>query len=146
MTDDFAEAGWGEEPPVSRISGTGRTGWVVAVSLLAPFAVIELGDVVAFEDGNTTEAEIESHGQTPDGKLIYPEKNFREVYGARACKTIVSLMRAKTADILEGFGIDVLPAEEWQKPAPWLRGTEETLIGLDGKAIRVLDAFFFESL
>jgi hypothetical protein len=43
MTDDFAEAGWGEEPPVSRISGTGRTGWVVAVSLLVPFAVIELG-------------------------------------------------------------------------------------------------------
>ena len=37
--------GWGEEPPVSRISGSGRTGWVVAVSLLAPFAVIELGDM-----------------------------------------------------------------------------------------------------
>jgi hypothetical protein len=49
MTDDFAEAGWGEEPPVSRISGSGRTGWVVAVSLLAPFAVIELGDMVTFE-------------------------------------------------------------------------------------------------
>jgi hypothetical protein len=24
MTDDFAEAGWGEEPTVSRISGSGR--------------------------------------------------------------------------------------------------------------------------
>jgi len=36
MTDDFAEAGWREEPPVGRISGTGKTG--VAVSLLAPFA------------------------------------------------------------------------------------------------------------
>jgi hypothetical protein len=85
----------------------------------------------------------------PDGIVEMPldpdKKNFREVYGARACKTIVSL-RAKTADILEGFGIAVLPAEEWQKPAPWLRGTEETLIGLDRKAIRVLDAFFFESL
>jgi hypothetical protein len=144
MTDDFAEAGWGEEPPVSRISGSGRTGWVVAVSLLAPFAVIELGDMVTFEDGSTTEAEIESFGQTADGELIDPEKNFREVYGARACRTIVSL-RAKIAEILEGFGIAVLPAEEWQKPAPWLRGTEGTLIG-DGKAIRVLDAFFFESL
>jgi hypothetical protein len=144
MTDDFAEAGRGEEPP-GRISGTGRTGWVVAVSLLAPFAVIELGDVVAFEDGNTTEAEIESYGQTPDGELIDPEKNFREVYGVRAYKTIVSL-RAKIADILEKLGIAVLPAEEWQKAAPWLRGTEETLIGLDGKAVRVLDAFFFESL
>jgi hypothetical protein len=145
MTNDFAEAGWGEEPPVSRISGTGRAGWVVAVSLLAPFAVIELGDMVAFEDGNTTEAEIESSGQTPDGERIDPEKIFREVYGTRAYKTIVSL-RAKIADILEGFGITVLPAEEWRKPAPWLRGSEETLVGLGGRAIRVLDAFFFESL
>ncbi|MGH9627369.1 MAG: hypothetical protein ACRD7E_03265 [Bryobacteraceae bacterium] len=40
----------------------------------------------------------------------------------------------------------MLPVEEWRKPAPWLRRTEETLIGLDGKAIRVLEAFFFESL
>jgi hypothetical protein len=42
---------------------------VVAVSLLVPFAVIELGDRVAFEDGSTTEAEIESYGQTADGEL-----------------------------------------------------------------------------
>jgi len=35
---------------------------VVAVSLLAPFAVIELGEVVVFEDGSTTEAEIEPYG------------------------------------------------------------------------------------
>lgn len=145
MTDDFAEAGWGEDPPVSRIPGSGRTGWVVAVSLLAPFAVIELGDTVAFEDGSTTEAEIESYGQTADGERVDPEENFRKVYGAQAYKTIMRL-RAKIADILEGFGIIVLPAEEWRKPAPWLRGTEETLIGLDGKAIRVLDAFFFESM
>jgi hypothetical protein len=55
-------------------------------------------------------------------------------------------LRAKIADILERFGIAVLPAEDWRKPAPWLRGTEETLIWMDGKAIRALDAFFFESL
>ena len=145
MTDDFAEAGWGEDPPVSRIPGRGRTGWVVAVSLLAPFAIIELGDMVTFEDGSTTEAEIESCGQTADGERVDPEENFRKVYGARTYKTIVTL-RAKIAAILDGFGITVLPAEEWRKPAPWLRGTEETLIGLDGKAIRVLDAFFFESV
>ncbi|PYT24176.1 MAG: hypothetical protein DMG57_29640 [Acidobacteria bacterium] len=144
LTDDFAEAGWGEDPPVSRIPGRGRTGWVVAVSLLAPFAVIELSDTVAFEDGSRTEAEIESYGQTA-GERVAPEENFREVYGAQAYKTIVSL-RVKIADILEGFGITVLAAEEWRKPAPWLQGTEETLIGLDGKAIRVPDAFFFESL
>jgi hypothetical protein len=141
MTDDFAEAEWGEEPPVSRISGSGRTGWVVAVSLVAPFAVIELGDMVTFEDGSTTEPEIESCSQTADGELVDPEKDFRGVYGARAYKTIVSL-RAKIAHILEKFGIAVLSAEEWRKPAPWLRGSEETLIGLkwdgDPRAGRVL--------
>jgi hypothetical protein len=139
MTDDFAEAGWGEEPPASRVSGSGRIGWVVAVSLLAPFSVIELGDMVTFEDGSTTEAEIESYGQTQARELI------EKVYGAPGYKTIMSL-RAKIAEILEGFGIAVLPSEEWLKLAPWLRGTEETLIGIDGKAIRVLDALFFESL
>lgn len=34
----------------------------------------------------------------------------------------------------------------WRKPAPWLRGAEKTLIGIGGKAIRVLDGLFFESL
>jgi len=126
ITDEFAEAGWGEELPVSRISGSGRTGWVVAVSQLAPFAVIELGDTAVFEDGSRAEAQIESSGRTTDNK------------------TLVSL-RDKIADILERFRIIVLPEVEWRKPVPWLRGTEETLIGLDGKPLRVLDAFFFES-
>jgi hypothetical protein len=145
MTADFAEAGWGEDPPVGQISGSGRTGWIAAVSLLAPFAVIEVGDMVAFEDGSTTEPEIESYGQTADGQLVDPEEIFREVHGAQASKILVSL-RAKIAGIFEGFGITVLPAGEWRKPAPWLRGAEETLIGVNGKPIRVLDAFFFESL
>ena len=144
-TADFADAEWEEEPDVNRISGTGRTGWVVAVSRLAPFAVIELGDIVTYEDGSTTGAEIESYAQTPDGEPIDSEKHFREAYGASAYKTISSL-RVKIAGILDGFGIVALPPQEWRKPVPWLRGSEETLIGLDGRGIRVLDAFFFESL
>jgi hypothetical protein len=135
MTSDLAE----------QISGSGRTGWLVAVSLLAPFAVIELGDIVAFDDGSTTEPEIESYGQTVDGELVDPEETFRDVHGAQSNKTIVSL-RAKIAGILQGFGITVLPAEEWRKPVPWVRAAEEALIRIDGGRLRVLDAFFFESL
>ncbi len=131
MTADFAEAGWGEDPPVGQISGSGRIGWIAAASMLAPFAVIELGDMVAFEDGSTTEPEIESYGQTADGELVDPEEIFREVHGAQAYKILVSL-RAKIAGIFEGFGITVLAAGEWRKPLPWLRGTEETLIGVNG--------------
>jgi ribosomal silencing factor RsfS len=62
IPEEFEEA-WSEaDLPPCRVSGAGTTGWVVAVSLLAPFAVIELGEVVVFEDGSTTEAEIEPYG------------------------------------------------------------------------------------
>jgi hypothetical protein len=142
MTEEFEEAGWGEDPPVSRIHGSGRTGWVVAVSLLAPFAVIELGDVSTFEDGNTTEAEIESYAETEDGERINQEEHFRKFAGAQAYEILLKL-RAKIGAILEKCGITVLPAEEWRKPVPWLRGGEETLVGIEGRPVRVLDAFFY---
>jgi hypothetical protein len=65
--------------------------------------------------------------------------------GEEAYKTLVSLL-AKISGILEKWGIDVLPAEEWRKPVPWLRGGEEALMGVEDKAVRVLGAFFFEDL
>jgi hypothetical protein len=145
MTDEFEEAGWSEDPPVSRISGRGRTGWVVAVSLLAPFAVIELGDMATSEDGDTTEAEIESYAETEDGERINQEEHFRKFAGAQAYEILLKL-RAKIGAILEKCGITVLSAEEWRKPVPWLRGGEDTLVGIECRPVRVLDAFFFESL
>jgi len=42
--------------------------------------------------------------------------------------------------------IAVLPAEEWRKAVPRLRGGQDTLSGVEGRAMRVLDAFFFEEL
>jgi hypothetical protein len=94
-----------------RVPGAGRTGWVVAVSLLAPFAVIELEEVVVFEDGSTTEAEIEPYRETADGQPINLEEHFQKSRGARAYKTLVSL-RVRISGILEKYGIAVLPAEE----------------------------------
>jgi hypothetical protein len=52
----------------------------------------------------------------------------------------------RISGILEKYGIAVLPAEEWRKPVPWLRADGDTLIGIEGKVIRVFDAFFFENL
>jgi hypothetical protein len=145
MTEDFEEADWGEDPPAARVPGEGRTGWVVAVSLLAPFAVVEFGDMATFEDGSSDEAEIEPFAETADGKRIDLEEQFRKMKGADAYKILVAL-RAKISGILENGGIAVLPAEEWRKPVPWLRAGEETLMAVDDRAVRVLDAFFFEDL
>jgi hypothetical protein len=145
MTEEFEEAGWGEGPPVGRIPGSGSTGWVVAVSLLEPWAVIGLGDVITYDDGSTTDAEIEGYCETADGKRIDPEGLFRATHDAEAYQGLVKL-RAQISNILEKYGIAVLPAEEWRKAVPWLRGGEDTIPGIEGRAIRVLDAFFFEEL
>ena len=145
ITKDFEEAGWGAGPPVGRVRGKGRTGWVAAVSLFAPFAVIELGDVAAYEDGSTDEAEIESYAETADGERIDLEEQFRKMKGAEAYKILVGL-RAKISGVLEKCGIAVLPAEEWRKPVPGLRGGEDTPMGVEDKPVRVLDAFFFEEI
>jgi hypothetical protein len=145
IDEEFEEPDWEDDPEVSLVHGEGRTGWVVAVSLLAPFAVIELGDVVVFEDGSTDEAEIESYAETEDGERIDLEEQFRKMKGAEAYKILAGL-RAKIAGILEKCGIAVLPAEEWRKPVPELRGGEETPMGIQGRAVRVLDAFFFEDI
>jgi hypothetical protein len=145
ITEDFEEAGWGEDPPLIVVPGKGRTGWVVAVSLLAPFAVIELGDLAAYEDGSTDEAEIESYAETAHGERIDLEEQFRKMKGAEAYNILVRL-RAKISDILERCGIAVLPSEEWRKPVPGLRGGDETPMGVEDRPIRVLDAFFFEEI
>jgi hypothetical protein len=97
------------------------------------------------EDGSRYEAEIDSHAETADGKRIYPEEHFRKVRGSSAYRILTNL-RAKIASLLEKYGITVLPAEEWRKPVPWLRGGDNTLPGIEGRPLRVLDAFFFEEL
>ena len=130
---------------MSRIPGTCRTGWVIGVSLLAPLAVIELGDETTFEDGSTYEAKLESHREPAGGKRIDPEEQFRKVRGSAAYEILANL-RAKIKALLEKHGITVLPAEEWRKPVPWLGGGDETLPGIEGRPVRVLDAFFFEEL
>jgi hypothetical protein len=140
------EEGEGEnELPTVTVAGNGRTGWSVAVSLLAPFAVITLSDMEVFEDGSTSQPSIESHGFTETWERIDPEAEFRKLKGERAFGILLKL-RGRVCDILDRYGIGVLPEEEWRKPVPWLRADEEVLVSTTGEPVRVLDALFFEGL
>jgi hypothetical protein len=147
--EPVCEEDWDEnEVPMATletVAGSGRTGWAVAVSLLAPFAVITLSDMESFEDGSTTEPSIESHGYTETGQPVDEETAFREFKGEQAFEILLKL-RGRICDILSRYGIGVLPEEEWRKPVPWLRADEEVLVGTMGEPIRVLDALFFEGL
>lgn len=146
--ETLAEPSWDEdenEPPMETVAGTGNTGWSVAVSLIAPFAVITLSKLETFEDGSTSDPSIESDGFTETGQRIDPEAEFRKFKGEQVFEVLLKL-RGRICDILDRYGIGVLPEEEWRKPVPWLQADEEVLVGTMGEPVRVLDAFFFEGI
>jgi hypothetical protein len=69
LAEPGSEDDWNEdEMPLETVAGGGRTGWSVAVSLLAPFAVVTLSDMDTFEDGTTSEPSLESNGFTETGQ------------------------------------------------------------------------------
>lgn len=126
--------------------GRGRTGWLVAVSLIAPFAAIALSDHTVFEDGSASEPAIERFAVADDGSPINPEDHFREVCGQGLFQKLERL-RTCIVGILEKHGVTVLPETQWRKEVPWLRGDGDALVGDAVKQpVRVLDAFFFEGI
>jgi len=148
--EGIAEPHWdGDEDeselPGETVAGSGRTGLAVAVSLIAPFAVINLSDMETYEDGSFSEPTIESHRFSETGQRIDPEAEFLKSEGDRAFQTLLKL-RGRICDILDKQGIDVLSAAEWSKPVPELRADEEVFAGAAGEPVRVLDALFFEGL
>ena len=138
--EDYEDGDLPEEADTATIPGTGTVGWVVAVSLVAPFVILKLGDTVAYEDGSATGPALENIVE--DGEALDPNEEFRNVLGREAFDTMQTL-RNEIAQILERFELTVLPEEELRKPVPWLSASEEIAVG---KTIRVLDAFFFECL
>jgi hypothetical protein len=139
------KAGDENEMRVEAVAGSGRTGWSVAVSLLAPFAVVTLDGMESFEDGSTSEPSVESWGVTETGQRIDSEAEFRRFKGDRAFEILLRL-RARICGVLGRYGITVLSEPEWRKPVPWLRAGEEVFAGSTGGPLRVLDALFFEGL
>ena len=139
IDEESKEDEW--EETLVEVRGTGRTGWSVAVSLVAPFALIKFGEMTSFADGSTSEPQIESFGETAPGESIAPEEHFRKT-SPREYKILLNL-REKIAGILEASKIAVLPEEELRMPVPWLRPSNETITAIEGRPLRVFDAFFF---
>jgi hypothetical protein len=144
--DDEGDEEWDGELETVTVQGQGYTGWSVAVSMIAPFAVIALNDYSTFEDGSETEPAIEQCVQGDDGNLVNPEDHFRKFHGEMLFQKLEKL-RTRIAAILEKQGVIVLPETEWRKGVPGLVGNGDALVGdAVGQPIRVLDAFFFQSI
>ena len=111
------------------MTGEGWIGCAVAVSLLAPFGVVTIGESEAYKKGEATEPPIDS-----------TEADFRRIVGKDGYEELIKL-KGWIADILEKHWIGVLPREEWSKRVPWLRPGEDAMVD---EPLRVLDALFFE--
>jgi hypothetical protein len=142
-TEDLFE----DESEVQRkVQGTGRIGCTVAVSLLAPVAIVKFGDMEQLDDGSQILPQIDDNIFDLDERPIDPETHFRSMMGEEAVQALQRLAETITAR-LAACGLRTLAASELEKPLRWLRAGEETLIGADlDSVITVRDALFFEQL
>ena len=112
------------------------------MSLLAPFAVITLGERIGYDNGDTVEPALESYLVNIDGSPIEPVAHFQEMVAAEEFSQLMAAQH-KIAEIVETQGATVLLEEEWKEHVPRLRAG-------DGVAARdplhVLDALFFEGV
>lgn len=127
---------------IETVHGAGQTGWCVAVSLMAPFAVITLGERIEYDNGDTVEPALESPLETIEGTAIDPVEHFRGMVAKEAFSQLMAL-HSKIAKVLEKYAISVLPEEEWKKRVPGMRASD----GVSTQApLRVMDTLFFEGV
>lgn len=134
--EDAAQEFWENNPPERLVSGRAWTGWTVAVSCLAPYAVITLGEYAEYDECPPDEPEIEPGVFNESGEQVDLEEDFRRRKGGKPYAALVKL-RERIVAALEKNGISVLPREEWTKPVPGLTTMAE-------EQARVLDALFYE--
>ena len=131
-----------EEGIERRFQGEGRVGYVVAVSLVAPFAVVTLDQMEVFENGSRSEPDVDPHIFGLDGRKVDPEDHYRELVDETGF-TILKGLRAEIVGVLGKFAVDVIPERDLEWPVRWLRAREDVVVG---KPITVRDAFFFRSV
>ncbi len=128
-----------------RFEGEGRVGHTVAVSVVAPFALVALNQYETFENGSRSEPGIELHVFDLEMKRLDAERHCLELFGEESMR-ILAEQRKWIARILKEHALSVLPDECLDTPLPWLRAGEDLLQDSTKKPLTVRDAFFFETV
>ena len=115
---------------------------MVAVSLVAPFAAVTLGQMEVFENGSRSELDVEAHIFGSDGRKVDPSKHYRELVD-EAGFTALRTLRADIVRVLEAFRVVVIPEGDLDRPVRWLRASADVVTG---ERISVRDAFFFRTV
>ncbi|MBI1876181.1 MAG: hypothetical protein HYS05_20130 [Acidobacteria bacterium] len=131
-----------EEGVERHFQGEGRIGYVVAVSLVAPFAVVTLDQMEVFENGSRSEPDVEPHIFGLDGRKLDPEDHYRELVDGAAFAALGAL-RAEIVRVLEQFAVVAIPQGDLDRRVRRLRASKDIIVG---EPITVRDAFFFRSV
>ena len=131
-----------EEGVERHFQGEGRIGYVVVVSLVAPFAVVALDQMEVFDNGSQSEPDVEPQIFGLDGRKVDPEEHYRELVDGAAF-ALLGALRAEIVRVLEKFAVVVIPEEDLERRVRWLRASQDIIVG---DPITVRDAFFFRSV
>jgi hypothetical protein len=134
-----------EEGVERRFRGMGWAGCAVAVSMVAPFAILGLEEFETFENGSRSEPDVEPRMFNLDGQPLDLEQHYRELFDDVGLAALRKL-RASIESVLRDVQIAVIPGEDSGKPVPWLKAGDEVFLGHSGEPITVRQAFFFRGL
>ena len=78
---------------LDRLYREGRIGWVVGISMVAPFAVVKLDQMEVFENGSRSEPDVEPHIFGLDGRKLNVEEHYREMVDDQGLAVLRKLSR-----------------------------------------------------
>ncbi len=125
------------------VSGEGWMGCMVAISAIAPFAVVRLDELEVYENGSKMVPEVEPHMCDFDMRPLDMEKHYLEVFDEYGLVVLTEL-RAAVYRILEELEIPVIPQAELERQAPGLRAGGKLRTMKAGDPVTVQQAFFYE--
>lgn len=135
-----------EEGRLHATSGVGRIGWAVAVSAVAPFALLRVRSLDT-EDGVPSPLDIETRWFDEEAGRPQPEEVFlREMLSERE-REVLDDLRERIVGMLKSRDVATLTEEEVAMPIPWLRASEEVFADLGSEgSLTVEDGLFFRCL
>ena len=107
--------------------------------------MVTLDEMEVFENGSQSEPDVEPHLFGLDGRKLDPEDHYRELVD-EAGFTVLRILRAEIVRVLGEFALVVIPEGDLERPVPWLRASEEVVVGLAAEPLTVRDAFFFRGV
>jgi hypothetical protein len=120
-------------------------GYLVAVSMIAPVAMVQLDSYAHFEDGSILCPDLRDEWHVANDRVF--EKGENAALGVpEVAARVLSELRGSISGILRSQGLKELKAELARATVPGLRAGEEAFVGKEntGHRITVQDVFFFK--